>query len=320
MTISNDYKNVAKRICAQIIGEKIQSIHPIIGNGTVNQVYRVETNTSLFIIRMNEAPNTLAIYEKEKWCMEQAKRKGVPGPDVLAIGNMEQVTYMVQTFIKGKNGKYSPWNKEMIWRKLGEYTKQIHSIPVNGFGEILFNPIHHTFAASTHEGFNGTWHGFIRYNINCLTEDDPLILFGVFSLEHTKIIKQKFEGLLQLNFAFGLTHGDLSLKNTIVDKKGNVTLLDWGCAEVHIIPYWELIQLLKSQVDIGAPNTEQMHAFLQGYGITASDFQTMLPTLNTLLLLDACDKLRWAIDCKPECIPSFAEYAKKIWQRHKNFR
>lgn len=317
MTTSTNYQALAKQIISNTFGENVQFVHPIIGKGTVNQVYQVETDNSEYIIRMNESPIALSIYKKEKWCIEQAKIYGVPGPKVLAIGEIDQVAYMIQSKVKGKNGGDSSFDKEIIWKMLGIYTKQFHSIPVNGFGEILADPVNQTFNASTHEGFDGSWHGFIKYNIDCLTEDDPFLSLGVWTKEDSKIVKQKFESLLDTPFSFGLVHGDLSLKNTIVDDMANITVLDWGCAEVHLTPYWELLQLIKSQIDKGNPNTSEFISFLQGYGLSMMEYKEIQPTLEKLLLLDACDKLRWAIDCKPDCISSFAEYTKKVWRRNR---
>jgi aminoglycoside phosphotransferase (APT) family kinase protein len=304
------------QIIHQELGKKVHHIEPIIGKGTINHVYHVKSDTSDFIIRMNDSPDVLSIYQKERWCMGQAQLHGIPSPKVIAIGQIGQITYMIQSFVQGDNGEDSSVDKQIIWETLGQYAKRIQMIPVSGFGEIFADRVSRTFISSTHDGFDGTWHGFIRYNINSLTENDPLLELGIFTRAESKRVQQKFESLLSISYSFGLTHGDLSLKNTIVDDKGDVILLDWGCAAVHLIPYWELLQLFKSQLDISSPNTIELHAFLRGYGIFPSDFQNMQPLLQTLLLLDACDKLRWAIDCQPDCIPAFVEYAKKVWQRN----
>lgn len=181
-------------------------------------------------------PLLYSFIKKEKWCIEQAKIYGVPGPTVFAIGKIDQVAYMIQSKVKGKNGEDSSFDKEIIWKMLGIYTKQFHSIPVNGFGEILADPVNQTFNASTHEGFDGSWHEFIKYNLDCLTEDDPFLSLRVWMKEDSKIVKQKFESRLDTAFSFGLVHEDLSLKN-IVDYMANVTVLDWGCAEVHLTPH-----------------------------------------------------------------------------------
>lgn len=302
MSYSTNYNDLAKKIIVNVLGEKVQSVYAIKGKGIVNQVFAVKTDVSESIVRMNDVPDTLTIYEKEKWCIEQAMLKGVPGPNILAVGQMDHVTYMIQALVVGKNGEESPLKKEEIWGSLGKYTKQIHSIPVSGFGDILSAPTNGIFTARIHDGFDGTWYSFVGYNIKSLTENDPLIQLGILSNEDTKKAKQKFESLLHINFHFGLTHGDLSLKNTIVDDNGKVTLLDWGCAEVHLTPYWDLVQLLKGQLDMGKPNKAEMDAFLEGYGFSENDFQNLQPTIEVLLLLDAFDKLRWAIDCKPERI------------------
>ncbi len=316
MSFSLNYFDLIKQIVDQVLNQGVQSIQPIRGKGIVNQVFAVKTDVTEIIIRMNDSPATLEVYEKERWCIEQSTIKGIPGPDVLAVDQMDEVTYMIQTLVMGKIGEESHLNKEKIWHTLGEYTKQIHTIPVNGFGDILSDPTRRAFISPTHEGFDGSWHSFIRYNIESLTKNDPLIQLGVLSYEETKKVRQKFESLFHIHFQFGLTHGDLSLKNTIVDDNGKVTLLDWGCAGVQLTPYWDVIQLIKSQLEMDRPNKSEIEAFLQGYGISKNKFQYLQPTIDVLLLLEAFDKLRWAIDCKPDSISSFISYAKRIWQRN----
>jgi hypothetical protein len=44
------------------------------------------------------------------------------------------------------------------------------------------------------------------------------------------------------------------------------------------------------------PDDAAIQSFLDGYGISQSEFEQMRPTLQSLLLLRAFDKLRWAID------------------------
>lgn len=54
-----------------------------------------------------------------------------------------------------------------------------------------------------------------------------------------------------------------------------------------------------------------IQSFLDGYGISQSEFEQMRPTLQSLLLLRAFDKLRWAIDCGIEGLESFTTHARR---------
>lgn len=181
-----------------------------------------------------------------------------------------------------------------------------------GYGEQLIDPLQGRFAALPHPGFDGTWPSFINYNVESLTTSDPLLALGVLSYEQASIIRHSFFLLHEENFVFSLTHGDLSLKNTLVDATGEVKLLDWGSAEVHITPHWEIIQMLDAQTAMNRPDDASLRAFLDGYGLRPAEVAPMQPTLVTLRLLRAFDKLRWALDCSPAQIPDFAATPQRL--------
>jgi aminoglycoside phosphotransferase len=305
---------LAKHIALSHFQEDIISTEQIIGKGIVNDIVIVSMKNNKSVIRMNADPTAFQTYEKERWCMDKATTQGISGPSVLSLGRHEDTAYMIQTFVEGENGQDSQQDKRHAWRVLGQYAKRIHSIDVKGFGEILADAVKGEFKAPIHENYDGTWVSFIKYNMESLSQDDALIGLGVFNFQQSQQIKELFKSLLNIHFKFGLNHGDLSLKNILVDQNGAVALLDWGSAEVHIVPHWELIQLTGCQLRQDYADNIDIDAFLAGYGISRNQFEKMHRELNILLLLQAIDKLRWAIDCSPQCIPEFSRYAEKVIQ------
>lgn len=307
---------LAATIAADFLHERVESVTPLLGLGIVNQIFVVQTSGTTVVVRMNDDARAQQDYAKERWCMEQAAAHGVPGPQVLVLGERENFAYMLQTFATGTHGADPALDSQAIWRALGQYAQRIHAIPVVGYGEQLADGAQKRFAAPTHPGFDGTWSGFIQYNVESLTAQDPLLTLGVLTQAQAKLIRQQFEALHAQTFTFGLTHGDLSLKNTIVDPAGQVILLDWGSAEVHITPHWEIIQLLDGQTAVNISPALALQAFLDGYGLSADEFAAHQPILWVLRLLRALDKVRWALDCCPEKLPNFATAAQQLIQRY----
>jgi aminoglycoside phosphotransferase (APT) family kinase protein len=306
----------AQQIAGDYLEDEIISVHPIVGKGSVNRIFAANSSKSKVIVRMNNEIDSLKVYEKERWCMEQAIWKGIPSPSVLKIGETGKVTYMIQNFVDGVNGEDDFNYKSKMWKKLGEYAKVIHSINVNGYGEYLSNPIQGNFMTPPHDDFDGTWSSFVDYNINSLKDNDELIRLGVINREQSKMVKKLFFTLREKEFKVGLNHGDLSLKNTILEPSGKVTLLDWGSAEVNIVPHWDIIQILKCHLELKNPNESHIRDFLDGYGISPKGFKDLKHDLNTMLILRAFDKLRWAIARNPIVIPEFANYAKMLLARY----
>ncbi|QOS80922.1 phosphotransferase [Paenibacillus sp. JNUCC31] len=297
----------ARRIAGEFLLEQVKSSYPIIGKGFVNQVCVVETEGHKVVVRMNNKDN-YPTFIKEKWCIEQAAA-GIPGPYTWSVGVMDETAYMIQTFVEGDNGLDSKAAPSDIWRKLGEYAKQIHSIQVTGFGEELIDPIQGTFRSPPHPGSDGSWRGYVHYNINSLTEHDPLLELGVIKKKESGIVRQWFEQLSNKKFRFGLCHGDISLKNTMVHPTGQLILLDWGSAEVTVVPYGDVIHLMRCQLRGEGPDEEQLKAFSEGYGMSEEE----LDLARHVLLLKAFDNLRWAMDKCPEQVNHYAGSAKQVF-------
>ncbi|GGG14919.1 hypothetical protein GCM10010912_69180 [Paenibacillus albidus] len=121
-----------------------------------------------------------------------------------------------------------------------------------------------------------------------------MIKLGVITQMESQRVRKLFENLKKETFRFGLNHGDISLKNTIVNQAKQVILLDWGNAEVSAVPHGAVTQLMKYQI-LGleeGPNIE--------------DFT------RHLLLLRTFNNLRWAIDRSPDLIEPYTAFAKQV--------
>lgn len=142
--MKNSIVNQAEQIASDFLLEKVTCSHHIVGKGFVNQVCLVETASHKVIVRMNN-PDTYPTFLKEKWCIERATSAGIPGPETLSVGVNAEHAYMIQTVVEGDNGLDTTVPPSMIWRKLGEYTQLLQSIPVTGFGRDLHNSVQDRF-------------------------------------------------------------------------------------------------------------------------------------------------------------------------------
>ncbi|HVE57318.1 MAG TPA: aminoglycoside phosphotransferase family protein [Pyrinomonadaceae bacterium] len=295
------------KIISDEFAELPLKISPLIDKGFVNKVFLVETEIFKFIFRTNDL-NSFDEYEKERWAANRAIRKNIPTPQILKTGIYENQAFSIQKYVEGIEGRDFSGDKKIIWKKLGEYAKQIHTIKIGGFGLKLRD--------MTEGGSKSSWLKYLDYNIESLTDDDELLKLGVLTRKKSKIIRNIFENLKLSSFEFGLNHGDLSLKNTIVDNAGMIHLLDWGSAEASIVPHHDLIQLLKVNMQENDPDDSEIKAFLEGYGILRDEYEKMLPDLKSLSILRAFDKLRWAIDWKIPALKDYVSQAKETVEKY----
>ena len=294
---------LASRIATGLLDEPLVEVTPLIGRGSVNKVFIVETVNQKVVVRMSDRGEAFDEYTKEAWCIERAAARGVPAPSVMSVGRCGGSAYIVQSHVEGDEGRVSPVPKLYVWRELGKYAKLIHSIRVPGFGLRL--------SEITQADARKSWLRYLEYNIESLTGDDPLIRLKVLTRPQSRVIRRVFANLRGREFTFGLNHGDISLKNTVVDGSGRVSLLDWGSAEAAVVPHHDLIQMLKMSMLEGDPSDEEILAFLEGYGISPAEYERMMPELESLLVLRAFDKLRWAIEWNAAEVGRFVNHARE---------
>ena len=78
-----------------------------------------------------------------------------------------------------------------------------------------------------------------------------------------------------------LNHGDLRLKNVIVDAKARiVAILDWEHCISSLAPEWELSLALHDLT------IDEKHKFLDGYGVRPKDLQAMAPAMKALNIIN----------------------------------
>jgi len=289
-----------QEIIRSLVGGTIKSITLITGKGYVNRVYKVVKSDEPVIVRLNDE-SELKRFEKEAWCMERALKAGIPSPKLVDLGVVNNSAYMILSFVAGKNGKEIVADNCKVWNKIGTYAKKINSISTSGFGENVVAP----------GVFSGSWEKYLKYNIESLCPKDELLKLGVISQRQSELIKEEFTRLRDKQFNFALVHGDLSLENVIVNGE-DITLIDWGCAESTMVPHMEIIAVLQNLQDIQG---SYFNDFLAGYGISRDEFELIRPEIDSLVLLQAVDKLRWAIDKKPDQISSFSDRVERIVKR-----
>lgn len=280
-------EELASNLSAQHLVGSLKSIEPISG-GEVNKVFIIKSDTRAAVLRVNGLVE-LERFQKETWCIAQSAAVGVLGARVYEVNKTKDYAYMLIGYIEGSNGNKIVATPK-LWEHLGEYLKLIHEIPVKGFGEKLDDII---------SGSKTQWAEYLRYNIESLGDDDKLISMGVLDSSISAKLSTIFLGLASSDFTFGLNHGDYSLANIIVDEKSLPHVIDWGSAQAHIVPHHDLSVILAESLKEGS---EEFIALLNGYGLSKSEFEAIKPQIMNLQLLEAVDKLRWALDKAPEWV------------------
>jgi len=258
--------------------EDIQSIKEIVGLGSVNKIFDIKGNGGEYILRLNEEADKKIEYQKEKWCLDKVLSLGIPTATVVNIGVEQNLPYMIQEKITGVNGQfYNATDKLTIWNTLGKYAKKYHQVKQIEQQEVTQNEFHKN------------WQARLAYNIKELNEKDSLLKQAILTPKEQQLSRTALMRLKDKAFQVGLVHGDLCPRNVICSKTA-IYLLDWGTAEINVVPHVEIGILLMSEEAKG----EAFANFLEGLEISKIEYDSILPEIKLLNYLHRLDKYRWA--------------------------
>lgn len=297
-------KNLLTTIIERELGDTPCAIRQIVGLGIVNEVYEITGNHKAYVVRMNAEQSHLTEYKKEAWCLKEIKRLNVACPEVLAVGQEGTVAFMIQEKIEGDNGSLvADQDKLIIWKKLGQYASRYNTLPQIDVAEVI------------EQEFHESWRARLRYNLDQLTPDDRLLKRGGLTAEEQTQVRSMLQNLEGNDVTVGLVHGDICPRNVIMAGE-EVYLLDWGTAEINVIPHHEIGLILLSK----EANEQELEAFLTGYGLSNQEYEDMLPDILRLNLLHRLDKYRWAESYDLENIEAYAQKIREAFEAVLTYR
>lgn len=142
-------------------------------------------------------------------------------------------------------------------------------------------------------------------------QSDPLLRLGVYSTDQQPALRAAMERLAALAMPLGLLHGDLSPRNLIVPVDGPPVLIDSGSAATGPVPHGELLPLLRAHRETGEPTIAELTLLADGLGAPLAENRTII---RDLMLLDAVDLVRWALDRRPDRLNDLARSARTLLQ------
>jgi len=276
------------REIAELQGLRPGRVDPVRGQGSVNRVFVISSDTSRFVVRFPVDPLRRDEFDVETWCLTQADAHGIPSPQVVARGHLRKVPYLIQTFVEGTPATQHPAAESR--RTLAAYARVVHTIPLTADApDGLFS----RFGRDLHLA----WQAHLTYNRDQLSSDDLLIKLGVYPADLQPRLRSGLTRLGSLEWSYGLRHGDLAPRNLLVPPAGLPVLIDWGSASAGPVPYGDLLPAVKMHRATGQPSTADLHAYAADLG---TPLEQVVDIIEDLLLLDALDLVRWAIDQRPD--------------------
>lgn len=254
-------------------GKKPKRVTQLNG-GLSNFVYEaVMTEKDKYIIRLCDVPQKINYFLKEQWAVAQARERGVPTPEILEVDNqVVQYPYMVSRKVEGTVATEARDRMKAVYQ-MGKYMSMINGVPTHGFGHV-FNWSNNTLSKRE------TWKEYMDKEWTVKQRLETLEKSELMTKENFKKLKTAIKELETLDIAPRLNHGDMRLKNMMVDEESNiVAVLDWENCQSNIAPFWDL------SIALHDLNIDEKDAFLDGYGLRERDYQKMVPVIRTINLL-----------------------------------
>jgi aminoglycoside phosphotransferase (APT) family kinase protein len=270
-------KEMARLIIAHHFGNKPKRVVHLTG-GLSNFVFMVYHNEGDFVVRISPEPTKIQAFMKEQWAMVKAREAGVPTAEILEVGNqIVPFPYMVSKKVEGREATFHARRLPII-KEMGRFAGLINSIKTDGFGC--------TFDWSNNQlSRNETWEDYLQKELNC---DARLEVLKKQKMLLPKQLKKLRALLLKPPARIAkpsLNHGDIRLKNVIVDDDGAIkAFIDWEQATSNLA-YWELSLALHDL------SIDEKQEFLQGYGWSEKELFESAPFIKALNLINYAPKI-----------------------------
>jgi aminoglycoside phosphotransferase (APT) family kinase protein len=265
--------NLVKKIVRHHFGGEAKKIE-FKPAGLTNFVFEVNCKPGNFIVRIAGSPARFKDFQKEQWAVDKVKKLGVPVAEILEVGNeVIELPYMLQKKLDGREATNHPDRLRILF-ELGHYAQLIHTIQTNNYGN--------NFDWSKNRlSKNKTWKEYLLEEFNIHERIGMLRDNEMISAAQTKKLSSLAKKMEKWKESPVLNHGDLRLKNIIIDNNGKIlALIDWEHCTSNIAPYWDLSIALH---DLSVDAKEE---FLKGYGIDPSTFNEIAPYLKVFNILN----------------------------------
>ncbi len=281
----NKFKKHAQTLITHYFGSTAQRIKHK-SSGLTNFVFDVKHRDGDFVLRISPDPARLNLFIKEQWAQKAAGEAGAPVPEILQVGaEIIPFPYMISTTVEGVEATHHP-ERLMILREMGQWAARINKIKTKGFGE--------TFDWSENQlSQNGSFKEYLENEYGYASKLQILEKQKMLTRAQVRRLKQIFIAASKSHRMPVLNHGDIRLKNVIVDAAGKINaIIDWESCTSNIAPQWELSLALH---DLGI---DGMQHFLDGYGINNGKLKELMPLVKAFNVTNYAGAVEEAVKAK----------------------
>ena len=268
---------VAGTVVACHVGAQPTQIAPQTG-GLSNHVVAVDTPDGPYIVRLGEGPEKLAAFERERRAVERVRAAGVPTQEIVALGRAGAWAYTIARRLPGAPAVDHP-ERLRVLEDLGRLAAVVHTIATVGCGRYFGWP-------GEVEPDGSAWAAFLHVELAAEQRLWRLRAHGLLTEHQHEALEATLAEVARWDGPTVLNHGDLRLKNVLVDIRGSIVgLIDWDTCVSSIGPHWDL-SLALHDLSIDAKQ-----AFLAGYGMPEDAVRRAAPVWHLFNVLNYAPEL-----------------------------
>jgi hygromycin-B 4-O-kinase len=264
------YRGLARKIVQHYFGSPAARLvyRP---SGLTNYVFAINHTEGQFVIRISPDPERIAAFRKEWWAAQQVRKVGVPNPDIIAVGSdLGPEPYMITRRVSGAEATHHPKRSRII-HEMGRLAAVINSIKTNGFGS--------NFDWNSEGSKIATWSEYLDQEYHLAQRLEFFATHQIVPASALNKISEVIEGMNTTEITPSLNHGDLRLKNVIVDEDGEITaIIDWEECVSTVAPEWEL------SIALHDLSIDEKQVFIGGYGLRSEQVEQMAPVIKAFNL------------------------------------
>lgn len=275
------YRQIARTIVQSHFGKPPSRI-VYKRSGRTNYVFAINHVEGQFVVRISPEPAKLEAFRKELWATHKVRGAGVPSPEVLAVGNdIVSETYMISRRVTGSEASHHARRNHIV-HEMGSFAQIINSIQTKNFGG--------HFDWTTDGVAYQSWPEYLDKELEV---EKRIHLFAKHKLLSNRVVKnleQIIDDSRSLDVQPALNHGDLRLKNVIVDDDGQIAaIVDWEECLSTIAPQWDL------SISLHDLSIDEKHLFIEGYGLTNKQIEEMAPLIKAFNILNYSHAIEAAV-------------------------
>lgn len=277
-------EEAAKAAVSRRFGDAPTSLSAATG-GLSNHVFHVETASEALVVRLGPAGTKSNAFERERMVIARVREAGVPAPEVLALDEVDGLAVMIARRLPGEIAKDHPERLRTLLDLGALAAERIHVIRTHGFG-----------CDFSFEGeAQGNWRDWLTHDYDANGRLATLHGQALISEHREAELRETLAGVSEWSGEGILNHGDLRLKNVMVDQDGSILgLIDWEDSRSTLTPHWDLsVALHDLWVD-------QIQAFLKGYGLDEAQMRSAAPIWRLFNTLNYAPEVERALEAGDE--------------------